>query len=400
MKMRCKDFFCKKNYLTVVSGAVMAVLCACDDTSEKVTEPAKATTETTVAPTEEPAAETSSPARSEADENRDLIYDMMVYGIVPQLANPNSPLAGQIKEILRLLNEQYELEKTELAGTSDLARLAILIADMRRSFGAWDSALKDYDRALADFDAMPDADKADALHTRWLSNIYYGKAYCYMQKQDLTKAMEQYDLRLANDEKRAETLPEFKPGAQVSTQVVPIVHDLISSLRTKAECMAMSDPEEAKTSFSTAIERAEGLLGLPDFSTHRQYLMLLISAANHSSRCNDTQKAKDYCMKMMKHCEKLHNGTNDVNVRQFMLAQIKQGQEMYKQLEAGQTPPEEPTPAEITTEPINAELPPLPTDAPAEAPETTTVTEAPAVSATPQSQTPQKTTQKNKRRRR
>lgn len=398
--MRCKDFFCKKNYLTVVSGAVMAVLCACDDTSEKVTEPAKATTETTVAPTEEPAAETSSPARSEADENRDLIYDMMVYGIVPQLANPNSPLAGQIKEILRLLNEQYELEKTELAGTSDLARLAILIADMRRSFGAWDSALKDYDRALADFDAMPDADKADALHTRWLSNIYYGKAYCYMQKQDLTKAMEQYDLRLANDEKRAETLPEFKPGAQVSTQVVPIVHDLISSLRTKAECMAMSDPEEAKTSFSTAIERAEGLLGLPDFSTHRQYLMLLISAANHSSRCNDTQKAKDYCMKMMKHCEKLHNGTNDVNVRQFMLAQIKQGQEMYKQLEAGQTPPEEPTPAEITTEPINAELPPLPTDAPAEAPETTTVTEAPAVSATPQSQTPQKTTQKNKRRRR
>ncbi|MBR5212919.1 MAG: hypothetical protein IKV92_01500 [Akkermansia sp.] len=400
MKMRCKDFFCKKNYLTVVSGAVMAALCACDEASEKVTEPAKATTEATVVPTEEPETETSSPARSEADENRDLIYDMMVYGIVPQLANPNSPLAGQIKEILRLLNEQYELEKTELAGTSDLARLAILIADMRRSFGAWDSALKDYDRALADFNAMADIDKADDIHTRWLSNIYYGKAYCYMQKQDLTKAMEQYDLRLANDEKRASTLPEFKPGAQVSTQVVPIVHDLISSLRTKAECQAMSDPEEAKTSFSTAIERAEGLLGLPDFSTHRQYLMLLISAANHSSRCNDTQKAKDYCMKMMKHCEKLHNGTNDVNVRQFMLAQIKQGQEMYKQLEAGQTPPEEPTPAEITTEPINAELPPLPTDAPAEAPETTTVTEAPAVSATPQSQTPQKTTQKNKRRRR
>lgn len=384
----------------------MAALCACEENEIATQAPApeKASTETQVAPTEEKAEEAAEPARSAAEENRDLIYDLMVYGVAPQLANPNSPLASQIKEVLRLLNEQYELEKTELAGTADLARLAILIADMRRSFGAWNAAISDYDRALADFNAIPEAERADDVHARWLSNIYYGKAFCYMQKQEPDKAMEQYDLRLANNEKRAASLPEFTPGAQVSMNVVPIVHDLISALRTRAECQGMSDPEEAKTSYSVAIERAEGLLGLPDFSTHRQYLMLLISAANHASRCSDNQKAKEYCMKMMKHCEKLHNGTNDQRVRQFMLAQIQQGQEMYKQLEGGQTPESTPEQPEITTEPINADLPPLPSDttiapeAPAAEPQTTTVTETPAVTAEPQPAPATSTKKKNRRR--
>lgn len=399
--MHCKDIFCKKTYLTVMGSAVVAALCACGEgeASAQAPAPEKAATETQATPTEAKAEESSAPNRSAADENRDLIYDLMVYGIAPQLATPSSPLAGQIKEVLRLLNEQYELEKTELAGTTELARLAILIADMRRSFGAWNAALADYDRALADFNAIPEADRADDAHARWLSNIYYGKAFCYMQKQEMNKAMEQYDLRLANNEKRAEGLPEFKPGAQVSTTVVPIVHDLISALRTRAECQGISDPEEAKTSYQTAIEKAEGLLGLPDFSTHRQYLMLLISAANHSSRYNDNEKAKEYCMKMMKHCEKLHNGTNDERVRQYMLSQIQQGQEMYKQLVAGQTPATETEQPEITSEPINTELPPLPADAPAAEAETTTVAETPEVTAEPQPEPAKQTTKKKNNRR-
>ncbi|MBQ4595149.1 MAG: hypothetical protein IJA81_10995 [Akkermansia sp.] len=401
--------------MPIVCGAVMAALCACGDKEETTQAPAaqpkaKEATTAEVKP-EEQAPESTAEETDAAQELHDQIYDLMVYGIAPQLASPNSPLAPQIKEVLRMLNEQYELEKAELAGTTELARLAILAADMRRTFGAWDSAIKDYERALGDYNAMSDEDKADDTHRRWLSNIYYGMAFSYMQKNNAAKALEYYEMRLANDEKRAETLPEFKPGAQVSMQVVPIVHDLISSLRTKAECRAMTDPEEARTDYRTAIERAEQLLGLPDFSVHRQYMLLLSSAANHESRCNDNKKAMEYCMKVMKHCEKLHNGTNDARVRQFMIAQIKQCQEMYKQLEAGIAPAADTTPQEITTEPLNADLPPLPNDtaapaaAPAEAPaaaeETTTVSETPAVTAEPQpAPAPAKSNKKNKRKRR
>lgn len=390
-------------------GAVMLALCACGDNEEKAEstgEPAAKAAEEAVAQPQAEAAATAEPEASATEKNHDQIYELLVYGITPQLASPNSPIAGQVKEVLRLLNEQYELEKGELAGTTELTRLAILIADMRRSFGAWDAAISDYERALNDYNAMPEADRADDQHARWLSNIYYGQAFCYMQKKDNKKAQELYDLRLSNDEKRAQSLPEFTPGAQVSTQVIPIVHDLISSYRTKAECMAQHDPEEARTFYQTAIANAEQKLGLPDFSVHRQYMLLVSSAANHESRCNDRKKAMEYCMKVMKHCEKLHNGTRDTRVRQYMIAQIKQCQEMYKALEAGEAPVEEPAPADITTDPINSELPPLPNEEPAAAPETapvetTTVSETPEVKAEPQpAPTPKKTTKRNRRNRR
>ena len=104
-------------------------------------------------------------------------------------------------------------------------------------------------------------------------------------------------------------------------------------------------------------------------------------------------------MKMMKHCEKLHNGTNDERVRQYMLSQIQQGQEMYKQLVAGQTPATETEQPEITSEPINTELPPLPADAPAAEAETTTVAETPEVTAEPQPEPAKQTTKKKNNRR-
>lgn len=403
MKQRYKDFFNKRKRITAASAALVLALCACSGEDEQKEQSATPEKTEETAPALPPTEQQEEPKEdvSASEKIQEQIYELMVYGVAPQLATPNSPVGNHIREVLRLLNEQYELDKEELHGTSELARTAILIADMRRSFGAWDAALNDYNRALTNFNNMPDEERTDDAHMRWLSSIYYGKAYCYMQKRDMKAAQEQYDLRLANDEKRAECLPEFTPGAQVGVEVIPIVADLTSSMRTKAECMGMHDPEEARTYYQTAITKAESMLGLPDLSVHHEYLRLVSSAANHESRCNNSQKAMEYCAKVMHHCQQLHQNTQNQTIRQYAAAQFARCQEMYKKLEAGKAPAtEEPmTEQPVVTEPTQ----PLPELTPPPATQTETKAEpAPAAepppAAAPLEQKPKKKSSRRRRR--
>lgn len=415
--MSCKKVFNRKTYLPFVCGLLMASLGSCMDQEA----PAEPTPETNTTTTENPPAEVAQPpapapapqqaqpAVSEEEsteeelndedevDTREQIYDILVYQVAPAVSAPNSPVSAQIREVLRLLNEQYEQDKEELAGSTELTRLAILIAAMRSSFGAWDAALADFDRALADFQAMPQETQDSPLCASWLSAIYKGKAACYLNKQDQAKALEQLQLRLENDEKRAASIPEYTPGAPDNAGVILIARDLLASMYDKATCVAAANREEAKALYQQAIEKAQRLILLPDLTIHIHYIQILATAADNEIKCNNPEKAKAHYMTLMQHCVNMHNNSPDANVKKVMLAYAQAAEKAYKQIEEGQQP------HEITTEPINSDLPPLDatttttlTSSAAEA-ETTTVSATPEVKAEPE---PQKETPKKSKRNR
>lgn len=383
----------------------MAVLSSCgNEELTPIDTPENNTAITDTQVSEEPApvqpeATEQEQVEEEKVDTRDLIYDIMVYQVAPALATPNSPVSSQIREVLRLLNEQYEQDKEELAGSPELTQLAILIANMRCSFGAWDAALADYDRALSDFFSMPKETQESIQYSGWLSGIYKGKAVCYLSKNDKEKAMEQLQLRLENDEKRAAAMPELKPGDTISVAYIPIARDLMASMHDKAAFVNTVNREEAKALYQQYIARAQSLILLPDFTIHIQYIHLLATAAENEVKCNNPEKAKEYYITLMEHCVKIHNGSRDANVKKVMLAYEQAAEQAYKQLEGGQQP------HEITTEPINPDLPPLQPDATTPAPvtepateaETTTVSATPEVKAEPE---PKKETPKKSKRNR
>ena len=405
MKLRCNKVFSRKASLPLACSLLMAVLSSCgNEELTPIDTPENNTAITDTQVSEEPApvqpeATEQEQVEEEQVDTRDLIYDIMVYQVAPALATPNSPVSSQIREVLRLLNEQYEQDKEELAGSPELTRSAILIANMRCSFGAWDAAIADYDRALSDFRAMPQETQESAQYSGWLSIIYKGKAVCYLSKNDREKAMEQLQLRLENDEKRAATIPELKPGDTISTEFIPIARDLMASMQDKAAYVAEANREEAKGLYQQYIARAQNLILLPDFTLHIQYIQLLAAAADNEVKGNNPEKAKEYYIALMEHCVKIHNGSRDANVKKVMLAYAQAAEQAYKQLEGGQQP------HEITTEPINPDLPPLQPDATTPAPvtepaaeaETTTVSATPEVKAEPE---PKKETPKKSKRNR
>lgn len=418
MKLHCKKFFSRKAYMPAVCSLLMASLSACGDkeataepqpeaTAATAATPAAAVSAPDTAQTTTPAPKQAEPADSEKDaadeeiseeevDTRKQIYDIMVYQVAPAVSAQNSPVSPQIREVLRLLNEQYEQDKEKLAGSPDLTRLAILIAGMRSSFGAWDAALTDFDRALEDYRAMPQETQDSPLHAGWLSAIYKGKAVCYLNKQDQAKALEQFQLRLENDEKRAAAIPELTPGAQINTNVISIARDLLAAMHDKASCVAVTNREEARDLYQQAIEKAQKLILLPDLTIHLHYIQILDTAADNEIKCNNPEKAKEHYTTLMQHCVNIHNSSRDANVKKVMLAYAQAAEKAYKQIEGGQQP------HEITTEPINPDLPPL--DAtltpPAAEAETTTVSATPEVKAEPEpkEETPKKS-KRNRRRR-
>lgn len=409
--------------MPAVCSLLMASLSACGDkeaTAEPRPEANAATAATpaaavsapdTAQPTT-PAPKQAEPADSEKDasdeeiseeeiseeevDTRKQIYDIMVYQVAPAVSAQNSPVSPQIREVLRLLNEQYEQDKEKLAGSTELTRLALLIAGMRSSFGAWDAALTDFDRALADFQAMPQETQDSPLCAGWLSAIYKGKAACYLNKQDQAKALEQLQLRLENDEKRAAAIPELTPGAQINTNVISIARDLLAAMRDKASCVAVTNREEARDLYQQAIEKAQKLILLPDLTIHIHYIQILATAADNEIKCNNPEKAKEHYVTLMQHCANVHNSSPDANVKKVMLAYAQAAEKAYKQIEEGQQP------HEITKEPINPDLPPL--DAtltpPAAEAETTTVSATPEVKAEPEpkKETPKKSKRKRRKR--
>lgn len=313
-----------------------------DAPAEEQTE-AEQTTETTATPAE--------------SATRNEINRLLVYGIAQHLASPNSPINTQVKELLRLLEQQYNEEKEQMTGTFERARMAFIIAEMRRKYTAWNAALKDYDRAYEDYMAMPEELQKDPGAMSTLSAIYLGKAQCCLALKDTAKALENYNNRLKNDYIRGGHMQEKK--TRINQFEAQAAADLISSMRTKAECLSLIDQEQATTEFANAVTEAEKLLWCPLMSIQNEYEQLLLTAAQQRLNNNDKAKASEYLTKMMQRAEELRDGAQNDSTREYFARKAKNLQEVIAQLQTGKEKPViedvAPAPVEqpvVTPEPI------------------------------------------------
>ena len=383
MKMRCEYSFRKMSQKFALCGITALLLSACSSEEETTATAAKPVeeeasvqtelTETEISPADTPPApsnteimssdvelipteednglpsltttptaeaetvtvvEPEKPAKSTA---RDEMNTLLIYGIAQHLASPNSPISAHVKELLRLMEQQYNDEKDSMSGTFERARMAFIIAEMRRSYTAWNAALNDYERAYNDYQAMSEELKQAPEIMATLSGIYKGKALCCIALNNKEGALENFSQCLKNDFVRGGHMTERK--TRVTQWEIQAAADLISSMRSKAECLALMDQAQATTEFANAVAEADKLLWCPVMLIQNEYEKLLITAAQHQLQLKEKNKAIEYLTKLMQRHESLRDGAQNDSIREHFARKAKNLQDVIAQLQAGEEKP-------------------------------------------------------------
>ncbi len=302
MKMRREFPFRKVGQAFALCALSVAVISSCN---QEEAEQATATDESATA-TETPAEQDTATATSEknkdaAPKEEENIYrqiaQYVAFNIAPHLANPNSQISPQVKELLSLMSNMYDKETQTGATPAELTSLAFIIGEMRKSYGAWPAALEEYEKALKHFAVIAAEEQQQIGAQTLLGSIYLAQTACYVQTGNRAKAEECLQQRLQLAEELAKQLPELKDGEskQITNEEFATyarsIQILLSSLRLKAEFTSNADPEEAADYYEQSIVRAKKLLWCQHSIVVKEYMDLLVSAVNHEIRCNRHQQA-------------------------------------------------------------------------------------------------------------
>ena len=340
--------------LAAMGVAAAAALVSCGDDVQPAPQPSS-----------EPKAETAAPATSASATvaPEEQMLDILLYKVVNRLSTGGlkSPFSAELREILSLLNEYYSANGAKLTGNPKKVQLAMLIADMRLNFRGFAEAVKEYDRALADFEALSEADRKNPEYAAWLSSIYYGKSTAQLGSGLPEAALETAQLRLKTDKERydANPVPE-KPNSPVTAYTRQAAEDVLSSYRVLAEMMMNSDPEEARDIFAKGVQVGRDAARVGHINVQMQYVRLLNAAAGHENSCGQKQKALEYYTEAMKRCAAMYQATQDRNVRNAFATIFNSMNPIVADLKKELSPetPEEPTQEELPTEATDAEAAP------------------------------------------
>ena len=332
--------------VAVMGVAAAAVLVSCGDEAQPAPQPSN-----------EPKAGAAAPAAaaSATATPEEQMLDILLYKVVNRLSTGGlqSPFSAELREILSLLNEYYTLNGAKLTGSPKKVQLAMLIAEMRLNFRGYAEAVKEYDRALADFDAMAEADRKNPEYAAWLSSIYFGKASAQIGCGQRDAALETAQLRLKTDSERyaANPVPE-KPNTPVTPHTRQAAEDILSSYRVLAEMMMNSDPEEARDIFAKGAQVGRDAARVGHLNVQMQYVRLLNAAAGHENACGQKQKALEYYTEAMKRCAAMYQASQDKNVRNAFASIYNSMNPLVADLKKELSPetPEEPAQEALPTE--------------------------------------------------
>ncbi len=372
MKMRCEFPFRKVGQTFALCALSMVAISSCNQ-EEAQQVPAK--DESAAAPTDSDRQKAATAASEEnketAAKKEENIYrqiaQYVAFNIAPHLANPNSPISPQVKELLSMMSNMYDQEIKTDATPAELTSLAFIIGEMRKSYGAWSAALEEYEKALKHFAKISTEEQQQIGHQSLLSSIYLAQTACYTQTGNRTKAEESLNQRLQLAEELAKQLPELKDGEskQITNEefatYAQSIRILLSALRLKAEFMSNADPEETADYYEQSIVRAKKLLWCQHAIVVKEYMDLLVSAINHEIRCNRHQQATTHLDELItiyknsaKQAEKNPNLATAINQKVEELNKIRTQIQSGNTEDVGQIRTEETTVPTGTEQPIPA----------------------------------------------
>lgn len=319
----------KKPQIAILSAAALLGLCACEDETQQQQTPTT------------PATETAPPLPTEQKPDaRAALFEALLYDLGKHASeNAAHPeLTEAVRNMLALAEEYYMQNAEAMTGKVEKARLALRLADIARDLTAWERACSSYDRALADYDSLPEAERNTPAVRRLHSAICNGKAFCRMNMRNTDEAMELYTKALEIDSALYELVAppegEALPEGDVEPNLARAAEDVFFSYRCLGECQeAAGYPEEARDTLKLGLELAKRLDRLsPGMSL--QYIRLLGAMGNLESRCSNKREALNYWVQAAQMCQRLNGSTSDLIIRsktarqfQSLLPQIKALQE-------------------------------------------------------------------------
>ncbi|MBQ2378971.1 MAG: hypothetical protein II295_01105 [Akkermansia sp.] len=332
-----KNHVMHRAVVSLMGGAALLGLSACDEGT-----PA---TPTAPAATEQ-AAEAPQPVAGSSA--ADALLEGLIYDLGKQASEVAShpELTESVRNMLALLEEYYTQSAEQLSGKPEKVRLALRLADTARDLTAWERACNSYDRARADYDALPDAERSKSEVRRYLSAINNGKGFCMMQQRKFNEALELYTKALEVDAALYELVAppegEALPEGDVEPELARAAEDYFFSYRCLGECQELAgDPEEARETLKSGIELAKRLNRLNP-TMNLQYIRLLGALGNLEIRCGNEREALQKWAEAASMCQRLFNATTNLSVRYKTQRQLQNLVPNIKALQEKLQPAEQP----------------------------------------------------------
>ncbi len=324
-------------------GAAVCGLCSCNEEGGENTAAAPAGTSAAQPAQEKAAGET--PAVASVEEVEEELLDILIFDLGMRASELSShpELNASVRNMLEKLENYYSVLSDELAGSERKLRLALRLADTIKNLGAWERANSAYQRALADYEAMPQGLRDKAECRRLLSSIYNGMGFCALRRGNSSEAIDYYaksnEIDTACFMQAAPEESDVLPEGEQRERYLQAAADLLFSIRCLGECQTVvQDVEEAREMYKRGATRAEQVVTIPaaNASTQRaplwglsqdvslQYVRLLVALGNLESSCSNAQEAFNNWLKAAQICELLTQRASSLIIRN-KAAQILQG---------------------------------------------------------------------------
>lgn len=326
MKMLMKDAAVRGLAMATL-GAAVCGLCSCNE--EEGENQAAAPAEAAAAQPAPENAASEAPAVAPAasvEEIEEELLDTFIFDLGMRASDLSShpELNAAVRNMLEKLENYYQALAEELAGTERKLRLALRLADTTKNLGAWERANNLYQRALADYEAMPEELRDKAECRRLLSSIYNGMGFCALRRGMTNEAIEFYTKAKGIDEAAlAQVTPAADavlPEGEQRERYLQAAADMLFSIRCLGECQVVAqDVEEARETYKSGVSLAEQIVTIPaaNGSTQRaplwglsqdpslQYVRLLVVLGNLESSSGNAQEAFNNWLKAAQICELL-----------------------------------------------------------------------------------------------
>ena len=305
--------------MAAAAVAALSLLSACGDKEAEAPaaeQPAEQPAEQAEAPA---AAET--PAAPTVEGARAALFDKAVFTMVAKAADSDlfPELNGETKELLELLENYHTALKAEAGHAEESARVALQIAQMRRDLKAFAKAKGDFEAALQEMEALPQAVKDSTEGRRSVSAAYNGLGYCEMVQNNAAGALAWYEKALAMDEALYnEVLPEEGKdieGSEVPQDISRAATDVLGSYRCLGDCQRLAgDPEEARETYAKGQAVVTRLKMLsPDMSV--AYVKLLSAQGDLNNSDGKAREALASWVLAAQICEKLNASSPRMDIK-------------------------------------------------------------------------------------
>lgn len=367
MKMLMKDAAVRGVALAALGVAVCG-LCSCNEKEgeNNAAAPAEAAADQPTLDNALSAAPAEAPAASVEEIEEDLL-DIFIFDLGMRASELSShpELNASVRNMLEKLENYYLALADELAGSERKVKLALRIADTIKNLGAWERANNSYQRALADYEAMPEELRQKAESRRLLSSIYSGMGFCSLRRGMTTEAIDFYtkakDVDAAGIAHATPAEGEPLAEGEVRDRYMQATADMLFSIRCLGECQTVAqDVEEARETYKSGVALAEQVVTIPAAgdTTQRaplwglsqdaslQYVRLLVVLGNLESSCGNAQEAFNNWLKAAQICELLTQRASSLIIRskasqilQIIVPQLRAMQQGSAQQQAeGQQP--------------------------------------------------------------